>query len=101
LTLYRGQGSNVRIREMPDEARSVAIDLDTPPPARPAAVARGRALPRVSRRVWEPCLYVGAAVSYITIGVFVNEFVLSWVVAFAWLLLWVWVLPTLIRRLRR
>jgi hypothetical protein len=51
--------------------------------------------------VWEPALYSGAAISYITIGVFVNEFVLSWVVAFAWLLLWVWGVPALVRRLRR
>ena len=76
---------------MPDEASSVAIDLDVSPAAAPVpAVARRRARPRVSRRVWEPALYAGAAVSYITIGVFVNEFVLSWVVAFAWLLVWVW-----------
>ena len=86
---------------MPDEASSLAIDVDVhaagKAPPRPAERAR----PRVSRRVWEPALYAGAAVSYITIGVIVNEFVLSWVVAFAWLLLWVWVLPTLVRRLRR
>jgi len=87
---------------MPDEATSVAIDLDAAATAAPARAAeRRRALPRVSRRVWEPALYAGAAVSYITIGVFVNEFVLSWVVAFAWLLLWVWGVPALVRRLRR
>ena len=87
---------------MSDEASSVAIDLDVPPAATPERiVARSRALPRVSRRVWEPALYAGAAVSYVTIGVFLNDFVLSWVVAFAWLLLWVWGVPTLIRRLRR
>ena len=87
---------------MPDEASSVAIDLDVSPAAAPVrAVARRRARPGVSRRVWEPALYAGAAVSYITIGVFVNEFVLSWVVAFAWLLLWVWGVPALVRRLRR
>lgn len=87
---------------MSDEASSVAIDLDVPPAAAPERVARrARAVPRVSRRVWEPALYAGAAASYITIGVFVNEFVLSWVVAFAWLLLWVWGVPALVRRLRR
>jgi hypothetical protein len=66
-------------------------------PPTPAVVR----LPRVSGRVSEPALYGGAAVSYITIGVFVNEFVLSWVVAFAWLLLWVWGVPALLRRRRR
>ena len=86
---------------MPDEASSVAIDVDVQAAPRPSPRAAERAWPRVSRRVWEPALYAGAAVSYIAIGVFVNEFVLSWVVAFAWLLLWVWVLPTLVRRLRR
>ena len=87
---------------MPEEASSVAVDLDVSPAAPPARVAEhGRSLPRVSRRVWEPALYAGAAISYVAIGVFVNEFVLSWVVAFTWLLLWVWVLPALARRLRR
>jgi hypothetical protein len=87
---------------VPDEASSVAVDLDVSPAPSPVRVAeRGRALPRVSRRVWEPALYAGAAISYVTIGVFVNEFVLSWVVAFAWLLLWVWGVPSLVRRLRR
>jgi hypothetical protein len=86
---------------MPDKASSLAIDVDVPPAiAAPSAAERRRALPGVSRRVWEPALYAGAAVSYITIGIFVNEFVLSWVVAFAWLLLWVWALPALVRRVR-
>ena len=85
---------------MPDEGSSVAIDLDVPAVAAPARAA-DRTRPRASRRVWEPALYTGAAISYITIGVFVNEFVLSWVVAFAWLLLWVWGVPALVRRLRR
>jgi hypothetical protein len=48
-----------------------------------------------------PLLYAGAAVSYIALGVFVNDFMLSWVVGFAWLLLWVWALPAVVRRLRR
>jgi hypothetical protein len=87
---------------MADEASSLLIDVDAPPAAiAPRAAEHRRPLPHVSRRVWEPALYAWAAVSYITIGVFVNEFVLSWVVAFAGLLLWVWGLPTLVRRLRR
>jgi hypothetical protein len=101
VTLYPGRRSNVRIGEMPDEASAVAIELDTPPTTVRVPGADSHTLPRISRRVWEPCLYAGAAVSYITIGVFVNEFVLSWVVAFAWLLFWVWGLPTLVQRLRR
>ena len=85
---------------MSDDASSLAIDLDVPPTdVSPRAAERVR--PNISRRVWEPALYAGAAVSYITIGVFVNEFVLSWVVGFAWLLLWVWGVPAFVRRLRR
>jgi hypothetical protein len=85
---------------MSDDASSLAIDLDVPPAdASPRAAEHVR--PNISRRVWEPALYAGAAVSYITIGVFVTEFVLSWVVGFAWLLLWVWGVPAFVRRLRR
>ncbi|HWQ00597.1 MAG TPA: hypothetical protein VN449_00640 [Gaiellaceae bacterium] len=64
---------------------------------------RGISLPRVriSSAVGERLLYVGAGVSYISIGVFVTEFALSWVVGFAWLLLWVWGVPALVERLRR
>ena len=49
----------------------------------------------------QPVLYGAAAVSYVAIGVFVTAFLLTWVVAFAWLLLWVWVLPAAVRRLIR
>jgi hypothetical protein len=56
---------------------------------------------RLSAAAKERLLYAGAAVSYISIGVFVTEFALSWVVGFSWLLLWVWGLPALWRRLRR
>ena len=56
---------------------------------------------RVSDGAREKLLYAGAAVSYISIGVFVTEFALSWIVGFAWLMLWVWGLPALVRRLRR
>jgi len=56
---------------------------------------------RASARVREAALYGGAAVSYVAIGVFVTEFALSWVVGFSWLMLWVWGLPALVRRLRR
>jgi hypothetical protein len=61
------------------------------------------ALPRLrlSARTVERLLYAGAAVSYVAISVFVTEFALSWVVGVGWLLLWVWVLPAIVRRLRR
>ena len=56
---------------------------------------------RLSEGVREPALYAAAAVSYVAVGVFVTEFALSWVVGFSWLMLWVWGLPALVRRLRR
>jgi len=45
--------------------------------------------------------YVGAGLSYVAISVFFTPFMTFWVVAFAWLLLWTWLLPDLARRLRR
>lgn len=45
-------------------------------------------------------LYLGAGASYVAIGVFFTPFMLSWIIAFAWLLLWVWVVPAVARRLR-
>jgi len=65
--------------------------------------AEGISLPRLRLSVAtrERLLYVGAAVSYVSIGVFVTEFALSWIVGFAWLLLWIWGLPALVGRLRR
>jgi hypothetical protein len=56
---------------------------------------------RVSEGTREKLLYAGAAVSYVAIGVFVTEFALSWMVGVGWLLLWVWGLPALARRVRR
>jgi hypothetical protein len=56
---------------------------------------------RISESAGEKILYGTAAASYIAVGVFVTEFVLSWVIAFAWLLLWVCGVPALVRRLRR
>ena len=72
-------------------------------PAIPAVEPRRLALPRlrISASARERLLYGSAALSYIAIGVFVNEFALSWVVGIAWLMLWVWGLPALVRRLRR
>ena len=57
--------------------------------------------PRLLALAKEGLPYAGAAASYILIGVFVNEFMLSWIAGFAWLLLWVWVLPGCVRRLWR
>jgi hypothetical protein len=45
--------------------------------------------------------YCLAAVVYITIGVFVNDFMFSVVVAMAYLVVAAWLVPTLVRRLRR
>jgi hypothetical protein len=73
----------------------------------PAIRVESRPLPislrglRVSARTAERLLYAGAAVSYVAIGVFVNEFTLSWVVGIGWLLLWVWGLPALWQAVRR
>ena len=47
---------------------------------------------------WWP--YAGAAVTYVVIGVVNTRFLLSWVVGFAYLLIWVWAIPALVRRLR-
>jgi hypothetical protein len=64
---------------------------------------RRLALPRlhVSERVWKALPYAGAGISYVAAGVFATEILLSWFVAFAWLLTWTWGLPSLVRRLRR
>jgi uncharacterized membrane protein (DUF485 family) len=56
------------------------------------AVAAGRG---------ELALYVAAGALYVAIGVAVPEFLFSWVVAAAYLLLCVVALPALARRLRR
>jgi uncharacterized membrane protein (DUF485 family) len=45
--------------------------------------------------------YVAAGVVYIAIGVLVPAFVLSWVVAAAYLLVAVWLVPAAFRRLAR
>lgn len=63
------------------------------------AAPQARAFPWARART--PVLYGGAAVSYVAIGVFVTEFLLTWVVAFAWLLLWTWLLPAAVRRIFR
>ena len=46
-------------------------------------------------------LYLAAGVSYVAVGVFVTEVFRSWIVGFGWLLVWVWLLPSLARRLLR
>jgi hypothetical protein len=61
-------------------------------PAEPISLPRVR----LSAATKERLLYACAA-----IGVFVTEFALSWIAGFSWLLLWVWGLPSLWRRLRR
>jgi hypothetical protein len=53
---------------------------------------------RSKAELWWP--YAGAAITYIGIGLLNTRFLLSWIVGFAYLLLWVWVIPALVRRLR-
>jgi hypothetical protein len=66
-------------------------------PAEPISLPRIR----LSAATKERLLYACAAVSYVSIGVFVTEFTLSWVVGIGWLLLWVWGLPAIWQRVRR
>jgi hypothetical protein len=49
----------------------------------------------------ELALYLAAGVGYVAIGVAFPEFLFSWYVAVAYLLLCVVALPALVRRLRR
>jgi hypothetical protein len=60
----------------------------------------GRSLLRgVLRRHGELILYVAAGVAYITLGVFVKQALALWLEGAAFLLLAVWLLPALVRRL--
>lgn len=45
--------------------------------------------------------YVAAGIVYVAIGVAFPDFLLSWVVAAAYLLAVMWLLPALVRRARR
>ena len=74
-----------------------------------SSVEQVEALPRTRQRRWHahlrchrtPFLYVGAGLSYVAIGVFYTPFMMSWFVAFGWLLLWACGIPALGRALRR
>ena len=57
----------------------------------------GEALHRYNVQV----LYGAAGIAYITLGVFVKQALSLWLEGAAFLLLAVWLLPALIRRLRR
>lgn len=74
-----------------------SISVEQPRRSRFLALPR----PRVSERTRKALPYVGAGVSYVAAGVFVTEILLTWFVAFAWLLAWTWGLPAVVRRLRR
>jgi hypothetical protein len=87
-------------RLVTDDASPIPLSADLPRAGTSWGSLRQR-VARLGRLRLSPCLYAGAAVSYVAIGVFVNDFMLSWVVGFAWLLLWVWALPAAVRRLRR
>lgn len=45
-------------------------------------------------------LYLAAAAVWVAIGVFVPDFMLSWPVTVVYLLVAVWLLPLLVRRVR-
>ena len=49
----------------------------------------------------DTALYLVAACGYVAIGVFEPAWLLSWVTAAAYLVLCVWAVPALARRLRR
>ena len=53
------------------------------------------------RRYNELILYGAAGVAYITLGIFVKQALAFWIEGAAFLLLAVWILPAVIRRLRR
>jgi hypothetical protein len=49
----------------------------------------------------ELLLYLAAGVAYITLGLFVKQALALWIEGAAFLLVAVWLLPALVRRLRR
>ncbi len=53
------------------------------------------------RRYNVQILYGAAGVAYITLGIFVKQALALWIEGAAFLLLAVWLLPAVIRRLRR
>jgi hypothetical protein len=55
---------------------------------------------RVDKDRRDLALYLVAAAIYITIGVFLLEFMLASVVALGYLLIAVWIVPAVYRRLR-
>lgn len=59
---------------------------------------RARLFARAASRAL--ALYGAAGMSYVALAVFFTQVMLSWVIAFAWLELWVWLIPAVIRRLR-
>jgi hypothetical protein len=53
-------------------------------------------------RGWrELALYLAAGATYVAIGVAFPEFLFSWIVAVGYMLVWVVVVPTVVRRVRR
>jgi hypothetical protein len=54
----------------------------------------------VSRAASTLVLYLGAAAAYIAAGVLLPELLLSWIVGVAYVLVAVWAVPALARRLR-
>jgi hypothetical protein len=56
-------------------------------------------LRRVLHQHGELILYIAAGIAYITLGVFVKQALALWLEGAAFLLLTVWLLPALVRRL--
>ncbi len=65
---------------------------DGSPSRLPDALAAGRR---------ELALYLAAGTSYIAIGVAFPEFLFTWIVALAYLLVFVVIVPTIVARIRR
>ena len=62
----------------------------------------GRSVLRAAlRRYNVQILYGAAGLAYITLGIFVKQALALWIEGAAFLLLTVWLLPALIRRIRR
>ncbi len=62
---------------------------------------RRSSLGDVLRRYNVQILYGAAGVAYITLGIFVKQALAFWIEGAAFLLLAVWILPAVIRRIRR
>jgi hypothetical protein len=81
------------------EASLQAVSLSRPMRERDQVSTRFRIPSHADLRVFAG--YCAAAVVYIAIGVVVNDFMFSVVVAMVYIVVAAWLVPTLFRRLRR